>query len=220
MSRATIPGTARLFGMLFPQIAVFTYIQTLRRVLADCSSCLDVGCGASSPVRFVPLTHTVGLDAHLPTLELARTHQTHDDYQNIPAQEVATCFGEGSFDCVVALDLIEHLEKEEGLVLLAAMERIARKKVVLFTPNGYLPQSSHDGDLQEHQSGWTAPEMRRLGFHVLGMHGHRNLRGEGHRLRLRPRALGGLLAVASHHLYTKTHPEAAAALLCIKERAA
>jgi hypothetical protein len=204
--------------MLFPQIAVFTYIQTLRRVLADCSSCLDIGCGVSSPVRYVRLELSVGLDAHLPTLELARKHGTHDDYQSVPAQDIGRHFGEGSFDCVVALDLIEHLTKEEGLALLAAMERIARKKIVLFTPNGYLPQASHDGDLQAHHSGWTAPEMRRLGFHVQGMHGHRTLRGEGHRLRLQPRALGGLLAVASHHLYTKAHPEAAAALLCIKNR--
>lgn len=220
MSRVAVPGTARLFRMLFPQIAVFTYIRALRRVLADCSSCLDVGCGASSPVRFVQLGYAVGLDAHPPTLEQARLHQTHDDYRGIPAQEIGRHFGEASFDCVVALDLIEHLAKDEGHALIAAMERIARKRIVLFTPNGYLPQHSHEGDLQEHRSGWTAGELRRLGFRVVGMHGHRLLRGEEHRLRLHPRALGGALAVASHHLYTRAHPEAAAALLCIKEHPA
>jgi SAM-dependent methyltransferase len=218
MSRAPVPGTARLLRMLFPQLAVFTYIRTLQRVLADCSSCLDIGCGASSPLRFVRLDHTVGIDGHPPTLEQARALRTHDDYRNVPAQEILEHFGEASFDGVVALDLIEHLTKDEGLALIAAMERVARKKILLFTPNGYLPQESHDGDLQEHRSGWTADEMRRLGFRVLGMHGHRVLRGQEHRLRLRPRALGGLLAVASHHLYTHAHPDAAAALLCIKER--
>jgi hypothetical protein len=220
MSRAPAPGTLQLLRLLFPQLAVFTYVHTLRRVLRDCSDCLDVGCGASSPIRFVPLRHTVGVDAHAPTLVQARANRTHDELRPIPAQEIASHFPEASVDCVVALDLIEHLTKEEGVALIGAMERIARKKIVLFTPNGYLPQMSHEGDLQEHRSGWNAEEMERLGFRVVGMHGHRALRGEQHHLRLRPRLLGGLLAVASHHLYTRSHPEKAAALLCIKERTA
>jgi hypothetical protein len=217
MSRAPVPTTAQLFRQLFPQIAVFTYIQTLRRWLKDCASCLDVGCGASSPVRFIPFESTVGLDAHAPTLLEAERLSTHDRLLGVPAQEIGTHFHERSFDCVVALDLIEHLTEDEGDALIAAMERIARKKVVLFTPNGYLVQHSHDGDLQAHRSGWTATDMRRRGFRVQGMHGHRALRGEAHRLRVRPRALGGILAVASHHLYTRSHPEVAAALLCIKQ---
>jgi SAM-dependent methyltransferase len=220
MSRAPVPGTLQLFRLLFPQLAVFTYVHTLRRVLRDCSDCLDVGCGASSPTRFVNLMHTVGVDAHPPTLAQARAHRTHDDLRPIPAQEIDRYFPEASVDCVVALDLIEHLTKEEGVALIAAMERIARKKVVLFTPNGYLHQLSHEGDLQEHRSGWNVEEMERLGFRVVGMHGCRALRGEQHRLRIRPRLLGGLLAVASHHLYTRTHPDRAAALLCIKDRTA
>jgi hypothetical protein len=59
--------------------------------------------------------------------------------------------------------------------------------------------------------------MRRLGFRVIGMHGHRALRGIGHEQRIRPRALGGMVSVASHYLLTRQRPEIAAALLCVRD---
>jgi hypothetical protein len=132
-------------------------------------------------------------------------------------QDVGRFFGRHQFDCCVALDLIEHLTKEEGHQLIRDMERIASKRVLLFTPNGFLGQSGKGDDLQQHLSGWEAGEMRSLGFTVAGMHGHRFLRGEQHRHRFRPRVLSGLLSVLTHYLYTRSHPEVAAAILCIKD---
>ena len=67
------------------------------------------------------------------------------------------------------------------------MERLASKLVVIFTPNGFLPQKSKDGDLQQHLSGWTAQEMREHGYNVIGMFGRKSLRGEYHRLVHQPR---------------------------------
>ena len=72
-------------------------------------------------------------------------------------------FDSCSFDCVTALDVIEHIKKAEGLRLLEDMERIAKKRIVVFTPNGFLPQSVHNNNpLQIHKSGWKVKEMRNL----------------------------------------------------------
>jgi len=189
----------------------------MQGLLSNCRSCLDIGCGSGSPVQWLDFDHTVGLEAHAPTLERARGNRTHSQFRSGRAEETGTLFSANQFDCVVALDLLEHLSKEDGLGLLAAMSHIASKRVLVFTPNGHLEQEGQDNDLQQHLSGWDTAEMRHLGFKVIGMHGHRSLRGAGHKQRIRPRALGGVLSVASHYLHTRDHPEMAAALLCVKD---
>jgi SAM-dependent methyltransferase len=207
----------QLFRICYPQVATYIYVREMQRLLSDCRSCLDIGCGDVSPVQLLDFDHTLGLEAHTPTLERGRAKRTHSQFQRGRAEEVGTLFSENQFDAVVALDLVEHLSKEDGLQLIRAMDRIARKRILLFTPNGYLEQEGRGDDLQEHLSGWDPVEMRRLGFRVIGMHGHRALRGPGHKQRIRPHVLGGVLSVASHYLLTHHHPEMAAALLCVRD---
>jgi hypothetical protein len=210
-------STFGLFKECFPQVAFFAYMAEMRRALADCRSCLDIGCGANSPVRMLDFDHTVGVEGHEPSLDSAKANRTHSDFRLARVQEIGGLFGEHSFDCVVGLDLIEHLAKEEGLSLIKDMERIASKKIILFTPNGFLTQESYGGDLQEHLSGWTPEEMRELGFTVFGMQGPKFLRGEYHQHRIRPRVLSGVLSVIGHYVYTRAHAEQAAAILCVKD---
>jgi hypothetical protein len=210
------PSIARLFAACFPQLALFAYVKEMRDQLADCRSCLDIGCGEDSPVRLLSFDYTVGLEGHSPTLENAKARRTHNELQFGRVQDLGKMFRPRQFDCVVALDVIEHLSKEDGHQLLLDMERIAAKKVLLFTPNGFLPQRGHKGDLQEHLSGWEPLEMRVRGYRVLGMQGPKFLRGEYHEHRFHPRALSGVLSVLGHYFYTRARPEAAAALLCVK----
>jgi hypothetical protein len=88
------------------------------------------------------------------------------------ALDLDKTFSPKSFDCVLALDLIEHLEKEEGFQLISMMEKIATKRVIIFTPNGLLPQQEFGGNrLQIHKSGWSVEEMREKGFRVIGILG-------------------------------------------------
>lgn len=214
-----MPTTAlSLFRLTFPRILEFSYLNTLRLMLADCRSCLDIGCGGWSPTRHLQFEHSVGVDGYVPLLDQARRNRTHTEFMFARAQDIGERFMPGQFDCCVALDLIEHLEKDDGLKLIRDMERIASKKILIFTPSGFLSQRSRDGDLQEHLSGWSADEMRSLGFRVIGMHGARFLRGEEHRHRFRPHAISGVISAVSHYGYTKAHPEKAAAILCVKDK--
>jgi len=43
-------------------------------------------------------------------------------------------FSENKYDNVLCIDGVEHLEKEEGIALIEKIEKIANKKVVIFTP--------------------------------------------------------------------------------------
>jgi len=207
---------AQLFRHLFPQLAFYTYISEMRKALADCSSCLDIGCGENPPSRFLKFDRYLGIDGHAPTIDAAKRKHPQREFEVVRAEDMRTRFEDNAFDCVIALDLIEHLEKSDGIKFIDEISRIAKKKVLLFTPNGFVPQQSHDGDLQEHLSGWDAEEMRSYGFQVLGMHGPKGLRGEYHQHKIKPAMLGGLVSHLGHILYTKRHPEKATAILCVK----
>ena len=196
------------------------YALQLRSALRDCRSVLDAGCGSQSNLRYIcqNSTHTMGLDGHAASLEKARLSGTHDEYRQLDVRELSNAFPSGAFDACIALDVIEHLTKEEGNQFLKQLERIARKKVVVFTPNGFMPQGNTEvGDYQKHMSGWTADEMIERGYDVTGSLGLKILRGEYHKIRFKPKCLWLLLSILSDICYARYHYQTAAALFCVKQ---
>jgi hypothetical protein len=190
-----------------------------REVVGSCASLLDIGCGQNSPIRRFAhrLERTVGVDQFEGYLARSQGAAIHSEYRQGDALEVDSMFGPRSFDCVVALDLIEHLEKPQGFRLLEAMERVARRKVIVFTPNGFLPQGEYDGNpWQAHRSGWDAPEMRARGYRVRGLYGWKPLRGELGAPRWKPHRLWGTLALWTQPLVER-YPEHAFELFCVKD---
>lgn len=74
-----------------------------------------------------------------------------------------------SFDHITLLDVIEHLDKDEAKRLIAETLPLARKSVVVFTPNGFHEQAPaedgtdawgmHGGEWQRHRSGWSPEDF-------------------------------------------------------------
>jgi len=206
----------RVFCQTLSKISVLALVKEIRSELRGCHTVLDIGCGGTSPVRLLSNHHLVGLDGYEPALEQARRHQTHDEYVLGDVKDIGEIFSERRFDACVALDVIEHLQKEDGWRLLETMERLATQRVVVFTPNGFVPQHSKAGDLQEHLSGWTAEDMGSRGYRVLGMYGPKSLRGEYHEVRYRPKVFWVIVTLLAHFVYTRRHPEKSAAIFCVK----
>lgn len=205
----------RLFGISFEQ-----YFAALQETIVDgsCQSLLDIGCGEKSPIfRFSKsIALTTGVDSHLPSIERSREEGIHTDYVQMNLADIGSRFAPRSFDCVVALDVIEHFEKEDGLRLLDAMERIAKKKVVVYTPNGFVAQPpTPDNPHQLHRSGWTAAEMRARGYEVIGLGGWRPLRGAYAAPRVRPFWLTERLSLLTERFF-ESRPEKAFQILCTK----
>ena len=176
----------------------FSYFAELERAIGNAKTVLDVGCGYPSPIRwFSKKFYSVGVDAFEPSIEKSRAEGIHNDYINADVLEIGMRLSDKSFDCVLALDLIEHLSKEDGLKLLEMMEHIAKKKVVVFTPNGFVPQVEYSDNpfqiqgnpWQIHKSGWTTEEMRMRGYTVVGINGLRCLRGAFGFVKYKPRLL-------------------------------
>lgn len=193
-------------------------VTELDRMLTGCRTVLEVGCGAGSPLQFLAGKYQMeGLDIHEPWLQTAKAKGFLQRYHLGSALDIDQLFAPASFDAVVALDLIEHLQKPDGFQLIEKMSRVARRGIVVFTPNGFLPQDGGDNPWNRHVSGWELQEFTDLGFRVVGINGLKALRGEYARLRHRPRLFWGVVSELSQRLYCHRHPASAFSLLCWKD---
>lgn len=189
----------------------------LRKALLGCETVLDIGCGPAATLRQLGVSHCVGIEGYRPAFEEAQRRKTQDQIICGDLRNLTQYFKPGQFDACIAMDVIEHLTKEDGLKLMREMELIAKKKVVFFTPNGFLPQrQADDSDLQAHFSGWAAEEMKGHGYDVRGMLGPQSLRGEYHAIKRRPKAFWGIVSTLDQVFRIHRHPAKAAAILCIK----
>ena len=197
-----------------------SYYDELERAVGDCASLLDVGCGSNSAIKRIPKrAYSVGVDMFAPDLQKSREQNIHDEYHVMNVMDIEKKFKPGSFECVVALDLIEHLDKNDGLRLISMLEKIAMKKVVIFTPNGFLPQKEDGNPYQLHRSGWTCKELSVLGCEVIGVNGFKLIRGEYAAPRFRPKRLWEFIAQLSQ-FYVRDHPRLAFQILCVKDNPA
>lgn len=179
--------------VLFPQtrVQVDEHEEIIARELENCRTVLDIGCGVTlnSPLyKIAPqFERIVGIDLFAPAIAENKKSGNYTEYHVLDASKVVEKFGPKSFDAVVATDLIEHVDQETGKMLLGIFEQVAKVKIILFTPNGFIPQDEYDGNkYQIHRSGWQVGDFRRLGYKVWGINGLKLLRGEQAKFRLEP----------------------------------
>lgn len=198
------------------------YWRELERAVAPSSSTLDVGCGASSPLaRFHErLGRLVGVEAYPDAAAAARASGIYAEVVEADVRELRNEFEPRSFEVVAAVDLLEHLEEADGHSLLDAAELIAGRRVVVFTPNGFVPQGARGGnEWQVHRSGWSTAALAARGYRVSGVHGLRWLRGEEAEVRMRPRRAWSLVADLTQPV-ARRMPAVAYHLLAVKDVAA
>lgn len=131
-------------------------------------SVLDVGCGLALKSKYIPAQIRVGVDIYP---EYFKHIESDVPYIVIKwdARKLEEIFEPKSFDLVIATDIIEHLHFREAVPLMEAMERIARKAVIIETPMGFINQNlditGHGGDeWQTHRSGWQPRDFQLRGY--------------------------------------------------------
>jgi SAM-dependent methyltransferase len=192
------------------------YLFLLKREIKDCQTVIDLGCGTKSPAKYVrsKKQYWVGVDGFGPSIEKSKKQRIHDKY--IESDILKLKLPAKSFECAIALDVIEHLGKKEGWQLLIQMEALASKKIIVFTPNGFLPQKTIDENtLQEHKSGYSYFEMRKRGFRIYGVNGLRSLREERAGYKHSPRWFWFFISELTQ-FYTCFFPKKAYQILCVK----
>lgn len=114
----------------------------------------------------------IGTDIFLPYLLKVKYHRIYDDIvqhslPNLP-------FRDKTFDIVLACEVIEHLGYEAGLVLLDEIERVARERVIVITPNkAYFREGLQTpvgfNPYEAHRSSWSVKDFKRCGYKVFGV---------------------------------------------------
>jgi len=155
----------------------YYYTEWLRRDLADCKTILELGCGSNSPILKIGYgKKTDAIDIWQPYI---KKHNKKGDYRNCWHGDVLEFdFPVKVYDAVVMFDVLEHLlaERVKEIGLFDKLERCAKKKVILFTPNGYMTNDESDGNpYQAHLSAWWPEDYKVRGYKVLGGTGFRCL---------------------------------------------
>jgi len=147
----------------------------IARHLKDCYSVLDLGCGPDSLIQFGKAGYSVGVDIFAPFIQESKKKNIHNRY--ILADISSIDFKPKSFDAVLLIEALEHLNKNQGEALLEKIESWAIKKVIISCPNGFLPQDALSGNpFQVHRSGWGVAEMTCRGYKAYGLSGWKFLR--------------------------------------------
>ncbi len=128
---------------------------------------IDIGVGLRPQAFFTPRLH-ICIEPYEQYREALRPYfpsRSNFIFLRDGALESLAVFDDNSVDSIFMLDVIEHLEKSEGLILLEQAERVARKQVIVYTPYGFYPMHYSGGqekdawgldgtEFQEHKSGW------------------------------------------------------------------
>ena len=70
----------------------------------------------------------------------------------------------GAYELVMAIDILEHFDHEEGQHFISECRRIASRLVLISTPKDFIEQTVEANPLEDHRSLWTRLELAALGL--------------------------------------------------------
>jgi ubiquinone/menaquinone biosynthesis C-methylase UbiE len=148
---------------------ILRYIEKNNKVL-------DVGVGFGKNGYMIRVFNNpcyfVGSDIFRPYLKIVKYHRVYDD---VVLHDAAVLpFKSDAFDACLASEVIEHLDKKAGVNFLNEIERVARKRVIIITPN---KAEIREGALtpvgfnpwEAHKSSWAVCDFTRRGYKVYGI---------------------------------------------------
>jgi hypothetical protein len=80
------------------------------------------------------------------------------------ALELLPTLPNGEYEMVLAIDILEHFTKPQGLFFLSHLKRVASKVVLLSTPKEFIPQQVEANPYENHRSLWQQDELVENGF--------------------------------------------------------
>lgn len=170
-TRLEVLSGVKAAGSRYYYDSAIELLAAVEKTVKETEVVADVGCGIVPMNYFRPKLHLMVEPWQEYTDILAYRHSGDKSVIIIRAGalEALHQLGDKSVDSIFLLDVIEHLEKEEGRKIIIESERVAREQIMIFTPLGFMPQhmenSQADGwglngsTVQEHLSGWEPEDF-------------------------------------------------------------
>jgi len=75
------------------------------------------------------------------------------------ALEILPTLPSQSYDLILAIDILEHLTFNDGLMFLSQMKRMTTKAALISTPKIFIPQEIEANPYENHRSLWTKDDL-------------------------------------------------------------
>lgn len=135
---------------------------SIEQIVPHSELLFDIGAGVRPCL--IPADKRVLIEPHDEYVEVLEKHD-YDVWQGTIQELLPKVPSEAT---VLFLDVLEHIPRLEGEAILEALKRF--KRVVLATPNGFLPQEQHEDEKdpwgydgwkwQTHVSAWRAEDFK------------------------------------------------------------
>ncbi|MBI5258652.1 MAG: class I SAM-dependent methyltransferase [Burkholderiales bacterium] len=71
---------------------------------------------------------------------------------------------DSEYEMVIAIDILEHFEKADGIAFLRQCRRVASRMVLVSTPKAFCEQHVEANPFEDHRSVWTQAELAHEGY--------------------------------------------------------
>lgn len=158
-------------------ITPFSYMWLLRRSIGEAETILDLGCEDGRLLELLSYGKSwkvTGIDIYKNNTKLAAKKKIFIKVITGDAVKVSRELvkQKQKFDVVFCSQVIEHIEHKRGEDLLDLVNKLAKKRVVVGTPRGFMEQPEvflgHNPH-QVHKSGWSEGDFIERGYKVYGI---------------------------------------------------
>ncbi len=154
----------------------FSYMWLLRISIGRPSTILDLGCGDGSLMELLSkgkIWQITGVDIYKKSIEGARKRNI---YQKLIRGDVLKTISKNNlkskYDVVFFSQVIEHVTRNQGEKILNEIEKMAKKRIIVGTPRGFMEQPHEfldNNPYQVHKSGWSIEDFTSRGYKVYGV---------------------------------------------------
>ena len=132
---------------------------------------LDVGHGYGSTGLYIRSRLNLnewsildGLEVYKPYHDLQAKMSIYDGLWLADARDMSM-IKDGAYNISIGQHVVEHLGKDDGVIMLAGMERVTSDRVIVCTPNGYTESGPlDDNEHNNHLHGWNREDFEILGY--------------------------------------------------------
>lgn len=155
----------------------FTLHWLVKRYIGEnVKTVIDLGCGDGSFTKDVSYGKNwkiTGIELFDDSIKRAKGLRLYEQIIKSDVTAIPRSIKKNKYDVVLSIQVIEHLKKETGKAVLKEWEDLAKKRVIITTPVGFIKfdrveREKDKNKLQKHLSGWSPEEFRERGYKVYG----------------------------------------------------